>query len=118
MSLNEKLNTASALYHLTKHNRELLADHLIKANAPNARDLCTGELDFASALKELKEAGNLQSEKHSILQANTKLLPLSKSVREASVDLSAAYLANISSIKLLNHFYKQSQAIVDGYRPQ
>jgi hypothetical protein len=115
--LNYKLNTASALYHLTKHNRELMADHLIKANAPNAKDLCTGQLDFVGALQDLKNSKG-SADKAGILRGHTERVSVNKSVREASVDLSTAYLANASTIKLLNHYYKQSQAIVDGYRPQ
>jgi hypothetical protein len=112
---------AFALYKLTERNRELSSDHLIKSAAPNAKDLCTGQIDFASTISELQNnsqgAGLDTAKISSIIHENTDTVHVSKSTREASIDLSQAYLMNLAMVRLLNHHYKQERSVLDNYRP-
>jgi hypothetical protein len=114
--------TAFSLYKLTEQNRNLASDHLIKANAPNAKNLCTGKLDFAAALNEIASESTSKellrsSELNPIIDNHTQTVRVNKSVREASVDLSQAYIMNLAMLRLLNHFYKQDRSVLDNFRP-
>ncbi len=115
--------TAIALSKLSEQNRSLLSDELVKANAPNAKDLCSGRLDFASAFNEIASRGGNKSdlknsEISSIIGNHIQKSPITKSVRESSADLAQAYVSSMAMMRLVNHFYKQDRSVIDNFRPQ
>ncbi len=113
--------SAIALVKLTERNRDLISDQLIKSTAPNASELCTGQLDFASTLNSLEDKSRTKSvglsEIKESIQEHTETVPVRKSTREAAVDLSQAYLMNLSMVRLLNHGYKQEKTVLDNFKP-
>ncbi|MDJ0625719.1 MAG: hypothetical protein QNJ31_05055 [Candidatus Caenarcaniphilales bacterium] len=107
-----------ALFKLTERQRDLAAEHLVKSNAPNAEELCTGRVHFDSVIGELedkyKNKENPSNDQiRSIIRNNTETIPVRKSTRELAVELSQAYLMNLSAVRLMNHSYKQKRAILD-----
>ena len=117
--INNK-DLAFYLFRLTERNRDLNADHLNKSHAPNAKELCTGKVDFASVISEIDNNKSLAAQRGNlkpILDHNTSTVHVSKSPREASVDLSQSYLVNLAMMRLLNHNIKQEKAVVDGFSP-
>lgn len=117
----DKQQIAFGLFKLTERNRELASDHLIKSTAPNAKNLCTSQVDFASTISEMQNQGRTKdltgNRISSIIKDNTETVHVTKSTREASVDLSQAYLMNLAMVRLLNHHYKQDRVVLDVYRP-
>ncbi|MFN5538950.1 MAG: hypothetical protein ACK481_02675 [Candidatus Melainabacteria bacterium] len=106
-----------SLLKIATHNRDLASDHLVKSTAPNASELCTGQLDFASAMKQIAKSKNPQSSINSILKDNTETVKVTKSTREAAVDLSQAYIVNSAMAKLLNHTYRLERIPLDNFKP-
>ncbi len=117
----DNLTTATALYRLSERDRELASDHLIKSNAPNAKDLCTGNLNFGAALAEAETRGRKTdihgSDMSEIINSHTETVKVRKSTREAAVDLSQSFIRNLAMVKLLNHYYKQDRTVLEGFRP-
>jgi len=117
----QNTSLAFALFRLTERNRDLLADYLNKTNLPNAKEMCSGQIDFTSVISDLE---NPRQDKKvdgasvgSIIKANTQTIPITRSRREVSVDLSQSYLLNLAMVKLMNHSLKQERAAVDNFRP-
>ena len=71
--INNK-DLAFYLFRLTERNRDLNADHLNKSHAPNAKELCTGKVDFASVISEIDNNKSLAAQRGNlkpILDHNT-----------------------------------------------
>ncbi|HEY9886702.1 MAG TPA: hypothetical protein V6C96_05510 [Vampirovibrionales bacterium] len=113
------LSTPYSLVKLTAKNRNFLADHLIKSNAPNAKDLCTHELDFRSIVSDIedKESGASEENIDQILNNHTKTVPVTGSPRELVADMSQAYMMNIAALRLMRHTVRQNKAAMDNFRP-
>jgi hypothetical protein len=118
----DNIGSAYALFKLTERHREYTGDYLVKTNAPNAKDLCAKEVDFASVVSSLESQGqNGQSvDRGSVggmIDSASSTTKIKSSTREKAVDLSHSYLMNIAMLRLLNHNFKQAKAVNEGFRP-
>lgn len=114
--------SAYTLFKLTERHRDYTGDYLVKTNAPNAKDLCTKEVNFASVVNEMenktKTGKELPKDRvDSMIDSSSSTVPIRSSTREKAIDLSQAYLTNLSMLRLLNHVYKQNRAVNDNFRP-
>ncbi|MDX1919145.1 MAG: hypothetical protein SFU25_00245 [Candidatus Caenarcaniphilales bacterium] len=118
----DNFTSAYTLFKLTERHRDYTGDYLVKTNAPNAKDLCAKEVNFASVVSDLEN----KSKHHTSLSRGTvssmidsasSTVPIRSSTREKAIDLSQSYLTNLAMLRLINHVYKQNRAVNDNFRP-